>query len=90
MFGVKLHQRRDLVEGLARALILSGQNLIGHQDQASLDRILWPVAKYDVVGTPFWTKIEKYRFFCSYVICLTNACICDGANVTDGPRLLSL
>ena len=51
MFGVKLHQRRDLVEGLARALILSGQNIIGHQDQASLDKIVWPVAKYDVVMT---------------------------------------
>jgi hypothetical protein len=49
MFGVKLHERRDLIEGLARALILSGQNRVGHQDQASLDRILWPVAKYDVV-----------------------------------------
>jgi hypothetical protein len=51
MFGVKLHQRRDLIEGLARALILSGQNIIGHQDQASLDKIVWPVAKYDVVMT---------------------------------------
>ena len=49
MFGIKVHQRRDLVQGLARALILSGQNRIGHQDQASLDQILWPAAKFDVV-----------------------------------------
>ena len=50
MFGIKVQQRRDLVQGLARALILSGQNSIGHQDQASLDQILWPVAKFDVVN----------------------------------------
>ena len=49
MFGIKVHRRRDLVQGIARALILSGQNRIGHQDQASLDQILWPAAKFDVV-----------------------------------------
>lgn len=49
MFGIKLHQRRDLIQGLVRAMILSGQNQIGHQDQASLDNIMWPAAKFDVV-----------------------------------------
>ena len=49
MWGAKLFQRRDLIEGLMRALMLPGQNQIGYQDQASLDKILWPVAKLDVV-----------------------------------------
>ena len=49
MWGAKLHQRRDLIEGLMRALVLAGQNQIDSQDQASLDTIVWPAAKYDVV-----------------------------------------
>ena len=49
MWGAKLFQRRDLIEGLMRELMLPGQNQIGYQDQASLDKILWPVAKLDVV-----------------------------------------
>lgn len=49
MFGIKVHQRRDLIEGLARALMVSGQNQDSVQDQASLDQIVWPTAKYDVV-----------------------------------------
>ncbi len=49
MWGAKLHKRRDLIEGLMRALVLAGQDQIGWQDQASLDRIVWPAAKYDVV-----------------------------------------
>lgn len=51
MWGAKLHQRRDLIEGLMRALVLAGQNQIGWQDQASLDTIVWPAAKYDVVSS---------------------------------------
>jgi ABC-type antimicrobial peptide transport system ATPase subunit len=65
MFGVKLKERRDLIEGLARALILSGQNKIGHQDQASLDRILWPVAKYDVVK--WLLHLQKKKLTLIYV-----------------------
>ena len=49
MWGAKLHQRRDLIEGLMRALVLSGQNQMRAQDQASLDTIVWPAAKFDVV-----------------------------------------
>jgi hypothetical protein len=49
MWGVKVHQRRDLIEGLARALIVEGQDQYGSRDQASLHKILWPVAKFDVV-----------------------------------------
>ena len=49
MWGAKLYQRRDLIQGLMRALVLAGQNQIGWQDQASLDTIVWPAAKYDVV-----------------------------------------
>jgi len=50
MWGAKLHKRRDLIEGLMRALVLSGQDQSGSQDQASLDRIVWPAAKFDVVS----------------------------------------
>lgn len=49
MWGAKVYQRRDLIEGLMRALVLAGQDQIGYQDQASLDRIVWPAAKFDVV-----------------------------------------
>ena len=50
MWGAKLHQRRDLIEGLMRALVLAGQDQSGSQDQASLDKIVWPAAKFDVVS----------------------------------------
>ncbi len=49
MFGVKVAQRRDLVQGLAKAMIISGQNRVHGQDQTSLEQILWPFAKLDVV-----------------------------------------
>jgi hypothetical protein len=49
MWGAKLHQRRDLVEGLTRAMILAGQNQQKSTDQVVLDKILWPSAQYDVV-----------------------------------------
>ena len=56
MWGAKVYQRRDLIEGLMRALVLSGQDQVGWKDQASLDIILWPVAKFDVVS------IQKFTF----------------------------
>lgn len=49
MFGVKVDKRRDLIEGLTRILIVSGQNLGIYHDQNSLDSIVWPVAQWDVV-----------------------------------------
>jgi hypothetical protein len=49
MWGAKIWQRRDLVEGLMRALVVSGQQQIKSQDQISLADIVWPIAKYDVV-----------------------------------------
>ena len=49
MWGAKVHQRRDLVEGLMRALIQSSQNQDRGQDQSSLANIVWPAAKFDVV-----------------------------------------
>ena len=52
MWGAKIHQRRDLVEGLTRALILAGQGS-AVMDQNSLSAIVWPVAKYDVVRRHF-------------------------------------
>ena len=42
-------QRRDLLEGLMRALVVSGQQQLRSQDQYSLADIVWPIAKYDVV-----------------------------------------
>ena len=59
MWGAKLHQRRDLIEGLCRAMIISGQNQIGTSDQATLDRILWPVAKFDVVSVFFSIQLSN-------------------------------
>lgn len=53
MWGAKVHQRRDLIEGLMRALVLSGQNQNRGQDQASLADIIWPAAKFDVVNLTF-------------------------------------
>lgn len=50
MWGAKVYQRRDLIEGLMRALVLSGQDQVGWKDQASLDMIVWPAAKFDVVS----------------------------------------
>ncbi len=51
MWGAKLYQHRDLIEGLMRAIAIEGQNHYTLMDQSSLDKILWPVAKYDVVHT---------------------------------------
>ncbi len=49
MWGAKIYQRRDLIEGLAKVLIDASQDAYPSLDQSSLDKILWPVAKYDVV-----------------------------------------
>ncbi len=62
MWGAKLIQRRDLIEGLMRALVLAGQNQIGWQDQASLDTIVWPAAKYDVVRLIINSSCNNYLF----------------------------
>ncbi|XP_046450976.1 uncharacterized protein LOC124199264 isoform X2 [Daphnia pulex] len=50
MWGVKLHQRRDLIEGLTRAMILAGQDQVKSTDQTLLDKIVWPAAQYDVMA----------------------------------------
>lgn len=50
MWGAKTYQRRDLIEGLGRAMIVSGKNNYFFHDQTTLDEILWPVAKFDVVS----------------------------------------
>ncbi|KAK4027693.1 uncharacterized protein LOC116927338 [Daphnia magna] len=50
MWGAKIWQRRDLIEGLMRALIISGQQQVKSQDQFSLADIVWPIAKYDVMA----------------------------------------
>ena len=65
MFGVKMHQRRDLVEGLTRAMIFSGQNQKRGQDQSSLANIMWPIAKYDVVG--LFNKFSRVENSIQYI-----------------------
>ncbi len=50
MFGVKVYQRRDLVEGLTRVLINFGQNQKYDTDQILLSKIFWPSVKHDVVN----------------------------------------
>ncbi len=50
MWGVKLHQHRELVEGLTRAMIMAGQDEEKYTDQTLLDKIVWPSAQYDVVS----------------------------------------
>lgn len=50
MWGAKLYQRRDLIEGLTRALIVAGQGGDKSTDQNSLNNILWPTAQFDVMA----------------------------------------
>lgn len=54
MWGAKVHQRRDLIGGLMRAMILRAQNQVAFEDQDSLADIVWPTAKFDVVGYSIW------------------------------------
>jgi hypothetical protein len=70
MWGAKLHRRRDLIEGLMRALVLAGQDQIRWQDQASLDTIVWPAAKYDVVS--------YYLLLCIVFVILSERFLLDG------------
>lgn len=51
MWGAKIHQRRDLIQGLMRALVVAGQDDNKSTDQNALNNILWPTAQYDVVFT---------------------------------------
>jgi len=49
MWGTKVYQRRDLIEGLVRVLVVAGQDAHHFRDQSTLDSIFWPVVRYDVV-----------------------------------------
>ena len=49
MWGAKIHLHRDTMKELIKALVMSGQNQIKWQDQISLESVVWPVAKNDVV-----------------------------------------
>jgi hypothetical protein len=55
MFGVKVYQRRDLVEGLTRVLINFGHNQKYDTDQILLSKIFWPSVKHDVVTMNIFT-----------------------------------
>ena len=49
MWGAKIFQRRDLIEGLMRVVVVAGQDAHHFRDQSTLDSIFWPVVRYDVV-----------------------------------------
>ena len=65
MWGVKLDQRRDLVQGLTRTMILAGRNQDKGTDQSLLEKILWPSAQYDVVS---WLTISFYVIITAWYI----------------------
>ncbi|XP_059352878.1 uncharacterized protein LOC130688600 [Daphnia carinata] len=50
MWGAKMFQRRDLIEGLMRAIIRTGQDQIKNTDQVLLNATVWPTAQYDVMA----------------------------------------
>ena len=76
MFGVKLFQRRDLIEGLGRVLINLGQNQKYETDQELLAKIVWPIAKHDLVRLDVYFKFQIV--------------IKQFLNVVDGTRQLQL
>ena len=49
MFAVKVNQRRDLVQGLTRALITLGTGRQQFLDQILLSKVFWPTVKDDAV-----------------------------------------
>ncbi len=49
MWGAKIDQNRNTSKSLIKALVISGQNQIKWQDQISLEAVVWPIAKNDVV-----------------------------------------
>lgn len=67
MWGAKLYQRRDLMEGIMRAIISAGQDQVKNTDQVSLRNIVWPSAQYDAVRLPqhiFDTHSGHIAFHC--------------------------
>ena len=62
MFGVKVHQRRDLIEGLTRVLINFGQNQKYDADQILLSKIFWPSVRNDVVNMNAFTFLGTSKF----------------------------
>ncbi len=49
MWGAKLNQSRNTIQGMMKALIDEGQEQSKGRDQDSLKKIVWPIAKTDVV-----------------------------------------
>lgn len=62
LFGVKVKQRRDLIEGLTRVLINFGQNQKYDTDQIILSKVFWPSVKHDVVRS-----VEKNLQLCDQI-----------------------
>lgn len=59
MFGVKTHQRRDLVEGLTRVLVVLGKNQKYDTDQTLLSKIFWPTVMHDVMAHDSYNCMEN-------------------------------
>jgi hypothetical protein len=49
MFGIKVNQRRSLVEVLTRAMIWMGTKEKYGEDQSVLEKLYWPRVKLDAV-----------------------------------------
>lgn len=66
MFGVKTHQRRDLVEGLTRVLVVLGKNQKYDTDQTLLSKIFWPTVKHDVMAHDSYNCMENSNALPTY------------------------
>lgn len=60
LFGIKIHQRRDLVQGLATIFISKSSKEAWGEDQRLLTEIFWPIVRQDAV-TSF--KLEFHQHF---------------------------
>ena len=50
MFGVKIFQKRELVDALTRVMTTIGDKQEYYVDQYLLARVFWPIAKDDAVS----------------------------------------
>ena len=57
LFGIKIHQRRDLVQGLTTIFVSKSSKEAWGEDQRLLTEIFWPVVRQDAVtGFKFGLK----------------------------------
>jgi hypothetical protein len=65
LFGAKVHQRRDLIQGLTKVMVHLGKDVTLIEDRA-LDQVLlsqlfWPIAKDDAVSEFFKNFFKKTK-----------------------------